>query len=122
MALKMAPKVALKMAPKVALKMAPKVALKWHSSGTQVALKMNPVADAVRVCAEAVIAARHIIVIDNIFFLMLLSLMIDYLRKQMSMVLHLLSSSDGRSAHLSCHCQASSCPLPIVFIRSLAPS
>ena len=48
--------------------------------------------------------------------------MIDYLRKQMSMVLHLLSSSDGWSAHLACHCQASSCPLPIVFIRSLAPS
>lgn len=48
--------------------------------------------------------------------------MIDYLRKQMSMVLHLLSSSGGRSAHLACHCQASSCPLPIVFVRSLAPS
>lgn len=53
---------------------------------------------------------------------MLLSLMIDYLRKQMSMVLHFLSSSDGWSAHLACHCQASSCPLPIVFVRSLAPS
>ena len=83
------------------------------------ALKKNTVADEVTVCAEAVIAIRHIIAIDNIFFLMLLSLMIDYLRKQMSMVLHLLSSSGGWSAHLACHCQASSCPLPISGIRRI---
>ncbi len=87
--------------------------------GTQSDPKKNTGADAITVCAEAVIAARHIIAIDNIFFLMLLSLMIGYLRKQMSMVLHLLFSSDRRSAHLACHCQASSCPLPISGIRRI---